>query len=235
LEIENRKLKIPRCSAFAFVQEALEASGIRTDRDIRVCMGKLDVLQRGLPEFPDSARGKAETLFRWLWKDRPHRYMRGGSFRLNEVISSQSDPQSRSAGNCLGLTLIFNSLAKRVGLDVAAIKMELAFGTGPHVLSLVYAAEGPLQVENILPEGFDYRAHGKETQVIWDDKALVADIYNSRGTESFLKGDMETALSCYEKALSLNPGNEKARLNMGLTLAQLGREKEAQKAFNCEL
>jgi tetratricopeptide (TPR) repeat protein len=95
------------------------------------------------------------------------------------------------------------------------------------VLSLVYTEEGPLQVENILPDGFDYKAHPEEKQIVWGDKELVADIYNSRGSESFSEGNLTEALYFYRKALTLNPVYTKARLNMGLTLVQLGEEKEA--------
>lgn len=219
---------------FDFLFEALKGSGVKTDKALMFWIGKLDLLQRGMPEFPDSTKTKAETLFHWLWKDRPCRYIPGGSFRLTEVIGAQLNPQAGYVGNCLGLTLLFNSLAQRLGLKVGAIHMEEAFSTGPHVLSLLYTEKGHVQVENIFPDGFDYRAHPGEKQVIWDGKALVADIYNSSGTESFLKGDLKAALYCYKKALTLKPGYVKAKLNMGLTLLQLGRKREATKVWSPE-
>lgn len=218
--------------SFDFLSEALKASGVKTSKELIFWTGKLDFLLREMPELPDSEKGKAELLFCWLWKEKPDRYISGGNFRLTDVIAAQIDPSAIHVGNCLGLTLLFNSLANHLGLKAYTINMEEAFGTAPHVLSLVYTEEVPVQVENILADGFNYKNHALEKQVIWSSRGLVADIYNSMGTESFLKGKLETAMSCYEKALSLNPEYMKAKLNMGLTLIQLGKEKEAERVLS---
>lgn len=218
--------------AFDFLSEAFKASGVKTDKELDIWTGKLELLQAGLYEFPNSAKTKAEALYRLLWKDRPNRYTSGGIFRLTEVIDAQLDPNARYVGNCLGLTLLFNSLAQRLGLKTVAIHMEEAFSRGPHVLSLLYTETGQVQIENIFPDGLDYLSHPGEKQVIWDGKALVADIYNSSGTESFLKGHLAQALTCYEKALAVSPGYLKAQINLGITLFQMHREKEATEVLS---
>lgn len=216
--------------AFNFFEEALRASGANTE-ELELYARKLRLLEEGLPRRGNSARVRGEALFQGLWEKRHHRYNPGGNFRLTDVIDCQLDPTAESVGNCLGLTLLFNGLAQRLGLKVAALYMEEAFDRGPHVLSLIYTEDGPLQVENILPGGFDYKSHKNQSQTIWGDKELVADIYNSRGTECFLKGNLEEALACYKKALHFNEGYLKARLNLGVTLVQLGKEKEARRYF----
>lgn len=55
----------------------------------------------------------------------------------------------------------------------------------------------------------------------WGDKELVADIYQSRGTELFEKGKLREALGNYDMALKLNPEYEKAELNRAILLDRM--------------
>ena len=55
----------------------------------------------------------------------------------------------------------------------------------------------------------------------WGHKELVADIYQSIGTELFKKGDFGEALKNYDMALKHNPGYEKAELNRAILLDRM--------------
>jgi tetratricopeptide (TPR) repeat protein len=210
---------------FDLEKEALTASGLTDEAGIRDYRGKLDsVFQKFLPEevLRFSPLARAEKLFKALWKDRPNRYRPEGFYRLNDIIDAQCGPDGEAVGNCLGLTLLYNCLIKRVGVDAQAVYLENAFNIGPHVLTVLRIGDLTIDVENILPDGFDYKGHKQDpTRVRWGDKALVADVYQSRGTELFQKGQFETGLENYEMALKLNPRYEKARLNKAILLDRI--------------
>jgi tetratricopeptide (TPR) repeat protein len=53
------------------------------------------------------------------------------------------------------------------------------------------------------------------------------DIYNMMGLCNSMRSDYKVAVSYYQKALELNPAYEEARLNLLITLSDLGKYKEA--------
>lgn len=211
--------------AFDLEKEALIASGLKDKDQIRDYIRKLDSLS--LQFGPEGGRGfsevtRAQKLFEALWKDRPNRYQPKGQFRLHEVVYAQLCQKGRVVGNCLGLTLLYNCLLKRMGIDAQALYLENAFGIGPHVLTVIRMDDFAIDVENILPAGFNYRGHRKNpSRVAWGDKELVADIYQSKGTELFEKGQFGEALRNYDMALKLNPRYEKAGLNRAIVLDRM--------------
>ncbi len=172
---------------------------------------------------------RAKKLFNWLWIRKPSRYKARGSFRLGTVIDGQLKEHDQPVGNCLGLTLVYNCLLKRLEIEAEALHLENAFGIGPHVLTLLETKESLIDVENILPEGFDYKGHlSNPSRTRWGDKELVSDIYLSLGNESYGRGDFVEALKNYERAIEWNPHYEKACLNKAMLLDKVG-EKEGFK------
>jgi tetratricopeptide (TPR) repeat protein len=170
---------------------------------------------------------KARALFNWLWKVKPSRYKPQGNYRLGDVIDAQLSKDSQIVGNCLGLTLLYNCLLRKMGINAEALYLENAFGIGPHVLTLLQIEESLIDIENILPNGFDYKGHLDDpSRMRWRDKELVADIYHSLGNDFFKKGQWSEALNSYDMAIHLNPQYEKARLNKAILLDKMGREKE---------
>lgn len=211
---------------FDLEKEALIASDLRDEDLIRDYLSKLDSVSQlfchsGTCNFPPLAR--AEKLFKALWKKWPNRYLSQGHFRLNKVIDAQLSKKRRAVGNCLGLTLLYNCLLKKMGIEAQALHLESAFGIGPHVLTVLRIGDFIIDVENILPEGFDYKGHKQSpSRLMWGDKELLADIYQSRGTELFEKGEFGEALKNYDMALKLNPKYEKARFNKSILLDRMG-------------
>jgi tetratricopeptide (TPR) repeat protein len=168
---------------------------------------------------------KARSLFTWLWNQKPNRYQSHGTFRLHDVVDSQLSGENQAVGNCLGLTLLYNCLLKRIGIDVGALYVENAFGIGPHVLTMVSTEGLLIDVENILPDGFDFKGHlANPSRIRWGNKELVADIYHSLGNEFFEKENFVEALENYDRAIQLNPQYEKARLNKAIVLDKIDRE-----------
>lgn len=162
-------------------------------------------------------------VFNSLWKERPNRYLTQGQFRFNQVIDAQLDCPNQPVGNCLGLTLLYNCLLRRIGIRAQALYLENAFEVGPHVLTFLRIDDLEIDVENILADGFDYNGHKENPdRVEWEDKELVADIYQSAGTESFQEKRFQEALRNYDLALKFYPGYEKARLNKSILLSRKG-------------
>jgi tetratricopeptide (TPR) repeat protein len=216
-------------TAFDLEKEALLASGVRGEKGFLVYSEKLEQLYqqftlRVAVAMPPLA--EARSLFSWLWSQKPNRYQSHGVFRLHDVVDAQLSGEDRAVGNCLGLTLLYNCLLKRIGIDAEALYVENAFGIGPHVLTMISTEGLLIDVENILPDGFDFKGHlANPSRIRWGNKELVADIYHSLGNEYFEKGKFVGALENYDRAIELNPQYEKARLNRVIVLNKTDREK----------
>lgn len=213
-------------SDFDLEEEVFKASGVR-DQEIDPYRGKLQgLLEQFLRPLTDlSGRlALAKGLFDWLWERKPFRYSVRGPFRLDHVIDRELSQGTQPVGNCLGLTVLYNCLLRRLDIEAKALYLENAFGIGPHVLTELPLGDSMIDIENILPEGFDYKGHLKNPlRTEWGDRELVADIYLSVGNESFLAGRLEEALTNYDLAIELNPHYEKARLNRAIVLDKMGR------------
>lgn len=213
---------------FSLEKEALIASGITENDLIADYVGKLDYLhQKVLPKMTGlhDPVARARVLFEFLWMEKPARYKPHGQYRLNHVIDAHISTESQAVGNCLGLTLLYNPLLRRIGINAEAFYLENAFESGPHVLTLLPTREYLIDVENILPHGFDYKGHlNNPSRTRWGDRELVADIYHSLGNEFFEKSEYIEALKSYDMAIRLNPQYEKAILNRAIVLDKIEME-----------
>jgi tetratricopeptide (TPR) repeat protein len=204
--------------------EAFRASGIE-DLHIVRHISLFDLLQRKLVDqvvLSDDPIIRAKQVFDWVWQEKPNRYRPKRHYKLSDVVESQLKEERQEVGNCLGLTILYNCLLVRLGIHTKALHLENAFGIGPHVLSLLPSGHSDIHIENILPEGFDYQGHLKNPSgTMWGDRELVADIYHSLGNELFEKGELEAALSHYDKGIFLNPRYEKLQLNRMILMDKL--------------
>ncbi len=213
--------------AFNLEEEALLASGIQDRGKIVFYVAELDrIYQQFLHQIipPPDPEDKARALFTWLWTSKPDRYKPQGSYKLNEVIEAQLKGDSKSVGNCLGLTLLYNCLLRRIDIHAGALYLENAFGIGAHVLTLLQTEKNVIDVENILPDGFDYKGHHTHpARTEWGDRELIADIYHSMANEHFEKGNLVEALRNYDRAIRFNPRYEKVHLNKAILLDKMGK------------
>jgi len=210
---------------FNLEREALIASGVKEDTWVDKYISKLDQLHKQFIHEIHTTHdplSTAKLVFNWLWMKKPSRYTPNAHYRLNHVIDCQLSKDTIEVGNCLGLTLLYNCLLRRAGIDVEALYVENAFGRGPHVLTILSVGELLIDIENIVPDGFDFRGHLNDpSRTRWGAKELVADIYHSRANECFERGEYEDALKHYERAIILNPHYEKAHLNKAIVLDRI--------------
>ena len=169
-------------------QAAFIASGVVSDQ-LKEYMKKISDM---VTDLKNHVKGydqvkTAETIFNWLWKTKPNRYKLEGNFRLTQVVDAYLD-ETKRVGNCLGLTMLYNSLAQALNLPVKAAHLNHFMGR-PHVFSMLYTETAVIPIENIFPDGFDYGPHKHNPQFVeWDNIHLIADLYNSRANE---EGDDE--------------------------------------------
>jgi tetratricopeptide (TPR) repeat protein len=214
---------------FNLEKESLLASGLKDNRRLVEYRGKLDQLTKqfiGQMKPSHEPVEKARVLFDWLWERKPGRYKPQGHFRLNDVIDAELSKDSRTVGNCLGLTLLYNCLLRRAGINGGTLYLENAFGIGPHVLTVIQIEGSLIDIENSFSDGFDYKRHLDDpSRTRWGDKELVADIYHGLGNEFFGKGEFAKALKNYNMAIKLNPQYEKAHLNKAILMDKIRGKK----------
>lgn len=210
---------------FDFKKQALIASGLKGGSRLAAALDQLECLFQQFLHYDNaslSIQTRAKNLFDWLWKQKPGRYRPNSNYRLDRVIEAQSTDGNHAVGNCLGLTLLYNSLVEMIGIQAEALHLQNGFGRGPHVLTLLKIGDDILHIENILAQGFDYKAHLHDPSAErWGPKELVADVYHSTGNSLFFKGEFSKALKNYQKALKLNPHYESARLNIAIVKDRL--------------
>lgn len=215
--------------------EALRASGIPEKEFVRYAR-LFDEMQDRLLRSLDLSKAsvqKAKQIFDYLWREKPDRYRPNGNYKLSDTIQCQLAQEGQEVGNCLGLTVLYNCLLHRMDVRVRSLHLESAFGQGPHVLSVM--PKTGICIEHMFQTGFDFKGHTDDSEkIIWDDHELVADIYNSRGTEYFNAGEFKRALACYEKATYLNPKYEKARINKAIVLDKLAMNGGAVLSVTCQ-
>ncbi len=189
-ELENELFKNAESGTFSMSlpQAAFIASGVDSSQLEKYINKFFDMITglRNHVKGHDKVKN-TETIFDWLWEIKPNRYELDGNFRLTQVVDAQLDETER-VGNCLGLTILYNSLAKELNLSMKAAHLDNFMGH-PHVFSILYTEMSMIPIENIFPDGFDYDPHKLNSQLVeWDNIHLIADLYNSRANE---EGDDE--------------------------------------------
>ena len=109
---------------FNLEKESLLASGLKDNRRLVEFRGKLDHLTKqfvGQMKPSHEPVEKASVLFDWLWERKPGRYKAQGHFRLNDVIDAELSKDSGTVGNCLGLTLLYQCLLKKMSIHADAL------------------------------------------------------------------------------------------------------------------
>jgi Flp pilus assembly protein TadD len=137
-------------------------------------------------------------------------------------------------GNCLSFTLLYVSMARALGLEVAYQEVDEPVWDrrGDTVLrtshiNVLLRVGGRTQVVDFEPEARYATARMRKV----DESRALAHFYSNRSMELLLDGDPQAALAWIERAIELDAGFVPAWANLGVVLRQLGREAEAEQAY----
>lgn len=137
--------------------------------------------------------------------------------------------------NCLSFTLLFVTLARRVGLEahVQEIPQALAWYRQDGVIlnaghvNVRVKAGGPWQTVDVTPNTLLAR---DRPNAISDERAL-AYFYNNRGAELMAAGDKIAAGRHLGAAIAVDPANTSAWNNFGVLSLRNGDHRAAEKAY----
>ena len=180
-------------------------------------------------------RRQAKAVFDCL-----HRHVLRGGYQAD-----CTDLASTLAGNgynCVGATVLFNSLAEAIGLNVQAVE------TPEHVYSVVTTPAGPLEIEMTCRRWFaviDDRAKRRALveQTLGKPApepaaarrlsaaGLVALIYYNAGVDAIAGERFADAAQSNLKALRLDPANRLARGNLLATLNNWALQRARQRDY----
>ena len=170
-------------------------------------------------------RGQGEALLRWLHA----RALAGG------YVAGQTDLPpilDRNQFNCVSSAVLYNVLAKRLGLDARGIHVP------DHAFSIVYDGTRHFDVETTIDRGFsplrdkaavaEFESRTGFTYVPDSDRdqrrevtdvGMLAMVYFNHGVDHFNAGQFPAALASFFRALSLDRDQAAATKNALLTLA----------------
>ena len=165
-------------------------------------------------------------------------------FELPDIIN-------KTRANCLGFTQLFYILATSVGLRIQPINIiefQSAFPEMPgaaHIACIVRLADNSIIMVNPVPNGSisnafylseKYTTTGTCLQLnnknnplnlyrsiqLLNGDGLLSQLYNSRGCECSKNNQPEQAVTCFTKAIELNPDYAQAYNNRGVAYRKTG-------------
>lgn len=191
-----------------------------------------DCFRQESDPLPNAPLPRARALFEWLWRRRPRSYQAGGNPLLAAAIQAHLSPGREEVGNCLALTCLFLALGEGLGLPLAACYLPDAEGRGPHVLALLLARGREVDLELTRPDGFDSpRLQGHPGRRRWAPGELAAEVVMARGNWALEAGRPRSARALYRRALALDPGHDRAWLNLGIVYNEGGLPGKAEECF----
>ena len=224
-----------KLDTFSFGEACLIASGVIDDAKRKEYLTQLDTIEAEARKAVDGAKTtaeKAERLLKFL-HDGP---MKGG------YESQQTDLHTildTGRFNCVSSAALFNVIAQRIGLKVAAVEVP------QHVFSLVIDGDLRIDVETTSPQGVDPkgvktpkgstpadRYAGQRREV--GELGLAAVIAYNHGVGMIEDSRFHESILSSLRAISLDPVNPGAAQNTlagfvkwGLELNEAGKYEEA--------
>ena len=237
-----QKAKAGTLDPASFADVALIASGVLGASERTDYLRRIDTLAAdariAVAKFKNAAE-RADALLRWLHREALKNGYRGAQTDLAILLDTKTF-------NCVSSAVIYNIIARRLGLDVRAIEVP------DHAFSIVYDGTAHMDVETTTPLGFNPardqieafermtgfryipQSHRDQRREI-GEAGLVALIYYNKGVEFSRAKRHHDALLAYFRAMSLDPEFVSAAKNALATLAnwstELAEAQEWQRAL----
>ncbi len=213
-----RDAEAGRLQSMPLAEAALLASGVRDDADRDAYLKQLDRIEADARRAIGNARTTADVGSRLL--SFLHKGPMSGGYESRQCnLAALLDTQKF---NCVSATVLYNIVAERLGLKVAANEVP------EHIFSIVYDGRQWVDVETTSPHGFAAKPDRKSLEKLRsktkfadtsvqsgfrypvDDLRLVAVVYFCNG--SLLGKDHHRAEAVAEKlfALSIDPRSQHA-------------------------
>ncbi len=154
------------------------------------------------------------------------------------VLSMYDDPERREI-EIKNLSSVYGTLADEILPQLRRARLtlnyELIGRSDEQILNTYASAPKDLSVEELLyaatlVEGItDKEAIYRKTAEIYPNDYRA---YNNLGELAYKNGDIETALTYLEKAISINPSAAEANTNLGLIALAKGKRAEAETYFS---
>jgi tetratricopeptide (TPR) repeat protein len=224
-------VKDGRFRKWSFADAALLVSGVGDPAKRKEYGAKIDALAaeaKSALTGTDGVESKGEGLLRWL-----HAKALAGGY-----VAGQTDLPpvlDRNQFNCVSSAVLYNVLAKRLGLDARGIQVP------DHAFSVVYDGTRHFDVETTTDRGFnplrdkaavaEFESRTGFTYVPDTDRdqrrevtdaGMLAMVYFNHGVDHFQAGKFPAALAAFFRALSLDRDLASATKNALLTLAAWG-------------
>lgn len=213
---------------WTFADAALFVSGVSDSAKRKAYLAKIDNFAADAKkelEATDAIEGKGEKLLRWLHAKAMASGYVAGQTDLPPVLD-------RGQFNCVSSAVLYNLLAKRLGLDSRAIQVP------DHAFSIVYDGTRHFDVETTTDRGFnplrdkaavaEFESRTGFTYVPDSDRdqrrevsdaGMLAMIYFNHGVDRLKAGEFSAALGAFFRALSLDRDLASATKNALVAMA----------------
>ncbi|GAX62652.1 hypothetical protein SCALIN_C38_0015 [Candidatus Scalindua japonica] len=185
----------------------------------------------------DGPMSKIKIINKFLFDELGFVYVQTGNLEdlyLNKVID-------RRKGNCIGLTILYLSIAERLGLPLFGVNVPehifVRYDDGKQKINIEMGHKGmslpdSFYVSNSV-ERFDEESitHGCYLQSL-NKKEVISNILLNRSKIRRENGDHKGALGDCKKSILLNPKNPGAFCNMGVVYEKMGLIAEAIKNYS---
>lgn len=215
---------------FDLVKSAFIASGIKDRGKLKfylerfndLCL-KISLDKRFITATTDV--GKGQAIADYLWDGKPNRAERSndefGTWRLSEVLDNQLSDQE-VVGNCVGLSVLYNSIANQLGLVTSFVE------TDNHTYTILESNKDRTVVENTVNERIGIR---KLRGRIISDQKLIKKLLLRSAIYCERQGDYQAAFEYEKTKLMINPNRENAYYLIYLS-EKLGNLDLAIKAYS---
>jgi len=206
-----------KLSTFSFAEAALIASGAADPTIRKKYVEQIDRIEvdarKALEEVAKIAE-KGERLLKFLHAGPMAKGYLATQTDVTEVLDS-------GRFNCVSSTVLYNVIARRLGLDVKAIEIPgRGYGEG-HVFSVLYDGDKKIPVETTNANGFNLSDNmKKKDKRELGELALIAVIYYNHGVNLGKKEHHHEALLANLCALSLDKHHASASNNVMAELIQ---------------